>query len=395
MEPILKINNLSKVFGGLMALHDIDLQAEPGQIVGIIGPNGAGKTTLFNCLSSLYQPSEGQIVFQDNSIIPHLSTRKKKVIHWCTLLSLIFTLLWAPLFWSFFLPGTFYKIELTLLTIFILSIRLLVLQKLKRFEIWAWGIMFVFLSGDLYLAIWWLSHISSLGNFPGAKISLAYGAVPWGILVVPFSLYFIWQLLLRKTRQLYGFRLGPDAISRLGVGRTFQNIRLFFNLSVLDNVKIGAHGRMHAGVWGTLFRTASQRREEVLTEERTIEQLRFVGLEHRVFDLAGTLAYGEQRRLEIARALASNPQLLLLDEPAAGMNPQESSQLIQLIFKIRDRGITILIIEHDMKVMMNLADQIYVLDYGELIAHGTPDEIRANSKVIEAYLGGGGTHAKT
>ena len=255
--------------------------------------------------------------------------------------------------------------------------------------------MFAFLSGDLYLAIWWLSHISSLGNFPGAKISLAYGAVPWGILVVPFSLYFIWQLLLRKTRQLYGFRLGPDAISRLGVGRTFQNIRLFFNLSVLDNVKIGAHGRMHAGVWGTLFRTASQRREEVLTEERTIEQLRFVGLEHRVFDLAGTLAYGEQRRLEIARALASNPQLLLLDEPAAGMNPQESSQLIQLIFKIRDRGITILIIEHDMKVMMNLADQIYVLDYGELIAHGTPDEIRANSKVIEAYLGGGGTHAKT
>ncbi len=116
MEPILKIRNLSKVFGGLMALHDIDLQAEPGQIVGIIGPNGAGKTTLFNCLSSLYQPSEGQIVFQDNSIIPHLSTRKKKVIHWCTLLSLIFTLLWAPLFWSFFLPGTFYKIELTLLT---------------------------------------------------------------------------------------------------------------------------------------------------------------------------------------------------------------------------------------------------------------------------------------
>jgi len=395
MEPILKINNLSKVFGGLMALRDIDLQAEPGQIVGIIGPNGAGKTTLFNCLSSLYQPSEGQIVFQDNSIIPHLSTRKKKVIHWCIILSRIFTLLWAPLFWSFFLLGTFYKVEMTLLTIFILSIRLLVLQKLKRFEIWAWGIMFVFLSSDLYLAIWWLSHVSSLENFPGAEVSQAYGAVPWGILVIPFSLYFIWQLFLRKTRQLYGFRLGPDAISRLGVARTFQNIRLFFNLSVLDNVKIGAHGRMRAGLWGTLFRTASQRREEMLTEERTIEQLRFVGLEHRVFDLAGTLAYGEQRRLEIARALASNPQLLLLDEPAAGMNPQESSQLIQLIFKIRDGGITTLIIEHDMKVMMNLADRIYVLDYGELIAHGTPDEIRANPKVIEAYLGGGGTHAKT
>jgi branched-chain amino acid transport system ATP-binding protein len=152
---------------------------------------------------------------------------------------------------------------------------------------------------------------------------------------------------------------------------------------------------MQAGLWSTLVRTASQRKEEALTEKQAIEQLHFVGLEERAFDLAGVLAYGEQRRLEIARALASNPQLLLLDEPAAGMNPQESSQLIQLVFKIRDKGITILIIEHDMKVMMNLADHIYVLDYGELIAHGTPDEIRANKTVIEAYLGGGGTHAET
>jgi branched-chain amino acid transport system ATP-binding protein len=166
-------------------------------------------------------------------------------------------------------------------------------------------------------------------------------------------------------------------------------------LSVLDNVKIGTHGQMQAGLWGTLARTASQRNEELLTEKQAIEQLHFVGLQSRAFDLAGALAYGEQRRLEIARALASNPQLLLLDEPAAGMNPQESSQLIKLIFKIRDKGITILIIEHDMRVMMNLAEYIYVLDYGGLIGHGTPDEIRANTRVIEAYLGGGGAHAKT
>jgi branched-chain amino acid transport system ATP-binding protein len=123
--------------------------------------------------------------------------------------------------------------------------------------------------------------------------------------------------------------------------------------------------------------------------------LSFVQLEHRAFDLAGSLAYGEQRRLEIARALASRPKILLLDEPTAGMNAQESSELIKLIRQIRDKGITILIIEHDMKVMMNLADIIYVLDHGEMIAHGTPDEIRNNSKVIEAYLGGSTTDAQT
>jgi branched-chain amino acid transport system ATP-binding protein len=135
--------------------------------------------------------------------------------------------------------------------------------------------------------------------------------------------------------------------------------------------------------------------EEDRIEKDAIELLRFVGLEHRIFDLSGALAYGEQRRLEIARALSSNPSLILLDEPAAGMNPQESSQLIELVRKIRERGITIAIIEHDMKVMMKLADIIYVLDHGELIAHGTPNEIQNNPRVIQAYLGGSMAYAET
>ena len=174
-----------------------------------------------------------------------------------------------------------------------------------------------------------------------------------------------------------------------------KNIRLFLTLSVLDNVRIGAHGRMAQKVYGTLFRTHSQREEEKKIAAEALEHLRFVGLERRAFDLSGALAYGEQRRLELARALASQPRLLLLDEPAAGMNPQESSQLMRLIRKIRDQGITVLIIEHDMKVMMNLADHIYALDHGVLIAQGTPDEIRADTRVIEAYLGRGSADAKT
>ena len=394
MSSILRVSNLSKVFGGLSALSQVDLEVETGKIVGIIGPNGAGKTTLFNCLTGLYYPTEGQVYFQERPVVPELSSRKAQLVQRCYLLFLFMSLAWLPLFWAFFLPHTIFKLELTFLAIFILSIRLLVARGLKQFQIWAWSVMFVFLLADLYLAIWWVSHPSALGQLPLIEVPLAYFAFPWSMFAIPFSVYFMWQLLLREARQLYGFRLGPDAINRLGMARTFQNIRLFLSLSVLDNVRIGSHGRMDSLVWSTLWRTRSQRNEEKKTEEEALNHLQFVGLEHRAFDLSGALAYGEQRRLELARALASHPHLLLLDEPAAGMNPLESSQLMQLIRRIRDRGVTVLIIEHDMKVMMNLADHIYALDHGELIAQGTPDEIRANPKVIEAYLGRGTADAE-
>jgi ABC-type uncharacterized transport system YnjBCD ATPase subunit len=273
--------------------------------------------------------------------VPELSSRKARLVQRLSWIFVLLSVAWLPLFWFFFLPRTFFKVELTLLSIFILSIRIVVVRGLREFQIWAWSTMFVFILGDLYLAIWWLTHSASLGQLPGVAMPLAYLALPWSILAIAFSTYFGFQLLLREVRQLYGFRLGPDAINRLGVARTFQNIRLFLTLSVLDNVRIGAHGRMAQKVYATLFRTHSQREEEKKIEAEALEHLSFVGLEHRAFDLSGTLAYGEQRRLELARALASHPRLLLLDEPAAGMNPQESSQLMRLIRKIRDQGITV------------------------------------------------------
>jgi branched-chain amino acid transport system ATP-binding protein len=181
----------------------------------------------------------------------------------------------------------------------------------------------------------------------------------------------------------------PDVITSLGVARTFQNIRLFRAMTAVENVVVGRHVRMKAGVWGSIFRPPHVRREEAATRERAREILDYVGLRHEVFDqLAGNLSYGDQRRVEIARALASDPTMLLLDEPTAGMNPQESDRLTDFMRKLRDDlGLTILLIEHDMRVVMGISERITVLDLGERIAEGPPDEIRHNTRVIEAYLG--------
>lgn len=273
-EHVLELKDITMQFGGVVAVNNLSMEVNKGEIVSLIGPNGAGKTTVFNVVTGVYEPTNGEVLI-DNKV--------------------------------------------------------------------------------------------AISGRPKGKMKKLYAGENKGK----------YTKTIKKT---------SDKITKLGVARTFQNIRLFKSMTVFENVLVAKHMTRKSNVFSATFKL--NYKEEQKMREDTLELLKIVGLDDVKDELATSLPYGKQRRLEIARALATEPKLLLLDEPAAGMNPQETDELTAFIHEIRNNfGLTILLIEHHMNLVMDISDRIYVVDFGKLIASGTPDEVQKDQKVIDAYLG--------